>query len=658
MLLDAIAARPDQPISRLPILTSAERRQVVVDWNQTATPYPRDHCIHTLFEEQARATPDAVALDFAGERLTYRELNLRANRLAHHLRGLGVETESLVGICLERSLELVVALVAVLKAGGAYVPLDPAYPDERLRFMAADCGLAVVITRAGLAPRLDLPGVRRVCLEDDADWVRAPIEEGPGTAVSPDNLAYVIYTSGSTGQPKGALIPHRGVVRLVKETRYVALNAGDTLLQFAPISFDASTFEIWGALLNGGRLAIFPPHIPTLEELGAFILEQQITTLWLTASLFQQMVDGPLDTLRQVRQLLAGGDVLPASAARRFLERFPGARLINGYGPTENTTFTCCHVMTQPDHAGSAVPIGRPISNTRVYLLDPYLEPVPIGVPGELFAGGDGLARGYLSRPDLTAERFVSDPFSTEQGARLYRTGDLARYRADGQIEFLGRMDQQVKIRGFRIELAEVEAALLGHPGVQEAVVVARQHADGDKYLVAYLVGLPDAPFADAAAPDHDGSRMVREFLRRRLPDFMVPARFVTLDALPLNPNGKVDRRALPEPDAERPAARSWTAPRTQVETTLAGMWSELLGVGRVGVDDHFFADLGGHSLRATQVVSRIREAFAVHLELRTIFEAPTVAELAEVIEDRLLREIEALDATEVRTLLGEGLAG
>ncbi len=444
-------------------------------------------CIHQLFEAQVEQTPDAVAVVFEHESLTYRQLNSRANVLAHHLQTLGVGPEVLVGICMERSLEMIVGLLGILKAGGAYVPFDPAYPTERLRYMLEDAGVQVLLTQARLVESLPKHNARMVCLDTDIEATQQS-ENNPINCVTPDNLAYVMYTSGSTGKPKGVSVIHRGVVRLVKGTEYANFSTQEVFLQLAPISFDASTFEIWGSLLNGGRLAVMPPHTPSLQELGQAIEQYQVTTLWLAAGLFHLMVDSQLSSLKNVRQLLAGGDVLSVSHVKKALQELKGCILINGYGPTENTTFTCCYALTDPTQVGNSVPIGRPIANTKVYLLDEKLQPQPIGVPGELYIGGDGLARGYLNRPDLTNEKFIPNPFSNELGERLYKTGDKARYLPDGNIEFLGRIDNQVKIGGFRIELGEIEAVLTAHPALRQAVVLAREDAPGDKRLVAYVV--------------------------------------------------------------------------------------------------------------------------------------------------------------------------
>ncbi|MGB8510581.1 MAG: amino acid adenylation domain-containing protein, partial [Pyrinomonadaceae bacterium] len=432
--------------------------------------------------------------------------------------------------------------------------------------------------------------------------------------------AYIIYTSGSTGRPKGVSITHRGVVRLVKNTGYASLSAAEVWLQFAPISFDASTLEIWGSLLNGARLVIYPRAEASLEELGRELKQEQVTSLWLTAGLFNQMVELDGESLSSLRQLLAGGEALSVSHVRRALQESSGVGLINGYGPTENTTFTCCHRIGDTDVSGGSVPIGRPISHTHVHLLDPDCQSVPVGTPGELHAGGDGLARGYLNRPELTAERFVPHPHRT--GQRLYRTGDLARYRNDGTVEFLGRLDYQVKLRGFRLEPDEVAFVLKKHVGVSEAVVVMREGETGDKGLVAYVV-----PCGEGVG----GAAELRAYLKSRLPHYMIPAAFVLLEALPLTANGKIDRQRLPAPDAPRTDA-AYDAPRTSTEELLTGIWQGVLGMERIGVRDNFF-DLGGHSLLATQVVSRIRESFQLEVPLRALFECPTVRELAAQVE-------------------------
>jgi len=670
-LLAGIVANPQQSIAELPLLTAPERDQLLVAWNATATDYPKDKCIHQLFEEQVERTPDAVAVVLAGRmpgwqgdkvilnddvtlsschpvilaQLTYRELNTRANQLASRLQSLGVGQGTLVGICVERSLEMIVGLLAILKAGCAYLPLDPTYPQERLAFIVQDGGVTILLTQKRL--RNAMPVVATTLYLDDDLNSSIASRMGAGEKAKSriggyaDDLAYLMYTSGSTGQPKGVLVTHRNVVRLVKATNFMHFGADEVCLQLASIAFDAATLEIWGPLLNGGRLVIMPPHQPTLAELGAAIQANHVTTLWLTAGLFQLMVDEQLPSLRPLRQLIAGGDVLSAAHVQRISQAWPHIRLINGYGPTENTTFTCCYPIPTEWAGGRAVPIGKPIANTQVYILDQSLQPAPIGVWGELYAGGDGLARGYHKRPELTTERFIANPFAiAQQPGRLYKSGDRVRWLADGNIEFEGRLDNQVKIRGFRIELGEIEAVLSQHPMVQEAVVVAHRSEPGQQQLIAYIV----------ASAHTEGRRLTHDYhdyLQRKLPDYMLPAAFVYLDTLPLTPNGKVDRKALPTP-AFAPLADATTfAPaRTPTEIALADIWCAVLGVDLIDIHDNFF-QLGGHSLLATQVVSRIHHTLKLDVSLRLLFENATIARLGAEI-DRLT---EATDRHKIQAI-------
>jgi amino acid adenylation domain-containing protein len=490
-LLEAVIANPTQPLDQLRLLNDDERKKIVVEWNDTRTNYPRDASIHDLFAKQTQQTPSNVAVVFGNAQLSYDELNRRANRLARRLQKLGVGRDVPVGVCMERSLEMVTALLGILKAGGAYVPLDPAYPAERLAFMINDAGTPVILTQTRLKNCCLDAADKVLCL--DAEQFADEDDTNLASETRPDDLAYVMYTSGSTGTPKGVAVTHRGVVRLVKETNYASFSAEEIFLQLAPISFDASTFEIWGALLNGGKLVVMPPAQPSLEEIGNAIRQHGITTLWLTAGLFNAMVDERVQDLRPLRQLLAGGDVLSIPHVRKALQELTSTRLINGYGPTESTTFACCHVIASDAALNGSIPIGKPIANTTAYILDSKLQPVPIGVTGELFIGGDGLARGYWRKPELTAEKFISDPFSSEPDARLYQTGDLARWRDDGTIEFLGRTDFQVKLRGFRIELGEIENALKQQADVLDGAVVVREDTPGEKRLVAYVVRKPAA---------------------------------------------------------------------------------------------------------------------------------------------------------------------
>ncbi|MFL5357614.1 amino acid adenylation domain-containing protein, partial [Archangium sp.] len=617
-LLQAIVVDPGQRLSELPLLTAEERQEVLVEWNATASEYPKDSCIHELFEAQAALRPDAIAVEFGSQRLTYRQLDERANQLAHLLRRRGVGPDSRVALCVDRSLELIVSLLGILKAGGAYVPLDSSYPRERLSFMLEDSRPHVLVTTRALLGALPSDGLDSVLLDEVQEALAQEPTSAPRSGVLPQHLAYIDFTSGSTGRPKGVCIEHRSVLRTVLGVHYAHLGPEETFLLIAPISFDASTLEVWGPLLNGARLVVFPPHTPgDVNELADVLARHQVTTLHLTSGLFTQMVDAHLEGLRPVKQLLTGGDVVSAPHVQRVLEVL-GVPVTACYGPTESTLFASCLRMTRPSEVGASVPIGRPISNTQVYLLDRHLQPVPAGVPGELFISGDGLARGYLGSSSLTAERFLPNPFSSASGARMYRTGDLARHRHDGVLEFLGRIDNQVKVRGFRIELAEVESALLSHASVREAVVVAREDSPGLKRLVAYVTG-------DAQAL---GTEALRAFLKQRLPEYMVPSAFVHLEALPLTSHGKVDRKALPVPDSRPELAQAFVAPRNDVEQKLASSWAEVLRLERVGIHDNFF-ELGGHSLLATQAISRIRSAFEIALPLRELFDAPTIATLS-----------------------------
>ncbi len=619
-LLEGIVANPGQPIALLPMLTGKEKRQLLEEWNINRVEYPRERCIHELFEEHVARAPEAPALIFEGRQLSYLELNHRANRLAWQLRKAGVGPETLVAICAERSPEMVMGLLAILKAGGAYVALDPNYPQERLAFMLQDTQAPVLLTQRHLVSKLPPHQATNIYL-DDLDTQtddELATQENLRSGVTADNLANVIYTSGSTGKPKGTLLPHRGVVRLVTSTSKGNITSNDVFFQYSPISFDASTWEIWVPLLNGAKLVIMSPGTPSLEELGRDIWQHKVSILFLTTGLFRMMVDERMEDLKLVRELWTGGDVLPVAHAQKVLKALPGCRLVNAYGPTENSTMTTIHPVSESDV--NSIPIGKPIDNVEVYLLDHHLQPVPVGVPGELHIGGDGLARGYLRQPELTAEKFIHDPFSTDAGAKLYKTGDLCRYLTNGSIEFLGRVDQQVKIRGFRIELEEIETALGQHPAVRQAVVVAREDAHGEKMLAGYYV-----PHLPIDCPPEE----LRAHLKARLPEYMVPSAFVMLDRLPLSPNGKVDRKALPAPEQYRAElAANYVAPRTPMEKLLAEIWASILRLERVGVNDNFF-DLGGHSLLIVQLHARLCEALRTSLPIVKLFQYPTISSLA-----------------------------
>jgi amino acid adenylation domain-containing protein len=626
-LLEGIVAEPTKPLSELSILTASEQQQIQA-WNQTQVDCPLDICLHQWIQAQVERTPDAIAVSFADQSLTYRELNARANQLAHYLQKLQVKPETLVGICVDRSLEMVIGLLGILKAGGAYVPFDPGYPPDRLAFMLADAQVPVLLTQSHLLDRLPQDQATLVCLDRDWPNIEQETDHNPDSGVTAENLAYVIYTSGSTGKPKGAMNTHRGICnRLLWMQDAYQLTARDRVLQKTPFSFDVSVWEFFWPLMTGAKLVVARPEghkDPTyLVEL---IAQQQITTLHFVPSMLRVFLEeSGLEQCGCLRQVMCSGEALPLELQERFFTRLP-AQLHNLYGPTEaavDVTFWHC----QPEANQTVVPIGRPIANTQIHLLDQHLQPVPIGVVGELYIGGVNVARGYLNRPELTQERFIPDPYPsplTPYSSLLYKTGDLARYRPDGSIEYLGRIDHQVKIRGFRIELGEIAAVLAQHAAVREAIAIDRETTSGDKQLVAYLIA------AQALMPE---TQELQAFLQQHLPEYMIPAAFVWLETFPVTANGKLDRQALPNPEPIALELKdSFVAPRTPVEVTLAGIWQEVLGLPQVGVHDNFLA-LGGHSLLATQVISRSRSSFQVEISLRHLFESPTIAALATAIE-------------------------
>lgn len=598
-----------------------ERHPSDREWNATRTDYPRDKTIAQLFEEIAASNAHSAAVLFEDRQITYGELNARADRLANRLRRLGVGRETMVGCCINRSIELIVAIVAILKAGGAYVPLDPAYPKERFDFLLEDAHPPLILTQRALASTVLADCGIPILLVDEVDYTSVKTgEDTPPSPGTPNSLAYVMYTSGSTGRPKGVMVENRAIVRLVRDTNYCQFGPDETFLHYAPISFDASTFEIWGALLNGGRLVVMPPQTASLEDLSRVIREQRVTTMWLTAGLFHLMVEQRLGDLRGVRQLLAGGDVLSSHHVRRVLECLPNCCLINGYGPTENTTFTCCYVMRAGLSVPELVPIGRPISNTQVYILDDALQPVPPGAIGELYAAGDGVARGYLNNPDATDEKFLSDPFSDIPAARMYRTGDLASQRDDGIVEFHGRVDDQIKILGHRVEPGEVEAVLGTHDRIMQLCVMPFTDEGGSRRLVAYYVASASLPVT---------AEELRAFLTKKLPQYMIPATFIQLNALPLSPNGKVDRAGLPKPSL--PTIQDVVHPEpqgNQLEETIAAVWSRVLGTDGVRLDSNFF-DLGGDSLLLVAVHSNLQKELKLEIQITDLFEFTTVRALA-----------------------------
>ena len=616
-LLEAMADDDARPFDRLSLLGDAERHQLLVQWNDTAADYPRHSSLHQLFDMQAERTPDAVAIVHEDVQLTYAELRARSSGLAQQLRRLGVKPQALVAIGLERSIDLVVAELAILRCGAGYVPLDSNAPLQRQAFMLVDCQVQTVLTAKGR----ELPAISGLQRLDIEQWMlTGPASSDAEAAVDGEATAYVMYTSGSTGQPKGVVIPHRAVARLVLNQGAVQFQHTDRVAFAANPAFDASTLEVWGPLLNGGCIVVIDPAVVLDPETFDQRLElQSISVLFLTTGLFHQYADVLAQAFSRLRCLMVGGDVLDPRIAARVLQQCPPQTLINGYGPTETTTFATIQEVRAIAPGTTSVPIGRPLSNTRIYILDVHGAPVPIGVAGEIHIGGDGVARGYLNRPQLTAERFIADPFAASIGARMYRSGDLGRHLADGTIEFLGRNDFQAKIRGFRIELGEIEACLARHPALLEVVVVVRGDA-GDKRLAAYYTVAPNSPAP--AAPE------LRQHLAAVLPDYMLPAAYVRIDAFPLDANGKLDRKALPIPDDAAYVARGYEAPQGAVELQLARLWSELLKVERVGRHDNFF-DLGGHSFAALRLEARVASIFGVKIGVAALFASPTLREFA-----------------------------
>lgn len=641
-LLESMVAQPETRLGDLALLSAAEAQQALVDWNQTVTDYPKTQSIQALFAAQAARTPEAVAVLFPAEQrpawalpqLTYGELNERANQLARHLQSLGVGPQSRVGICIERSVEMVIGLLGILKAGGAYVPLDPTYPQERLDFMLADTQIQFLLTQAHLASAL--PTHDRQIIYIDREWAQIarqertnPVDGGHG-----EQLAYIMYTSGSTGKPKGICIPHRAVNRLLFNTNYIALAADDKVAFISNTAFDAMTFEVWGALLHGGQLVVIPKEVAlTPQMLAACLRQYGVTTMFITTALFNQIAQLIPNAFHTLRTLLFGGEAVDVNWVRAVLHAGPPARLLHVYGPTESTTFSTWYWVKEVAEKATTVPIGAALANTQLYVVDHHLHPVPVGIVGELLIGGDGLADAYWERPELTAEKFIRNPFGT---GRVYRTGDLVRWLPTGALEFVGRVDQQVKIRGFRIEPGEIEAVLQQHPAVRNTVVLAHEVQPGDKRLIAYVV-------SQAKQSRDQSAETLRTFLSRQLPEYMLPAAFVFVDALPLTPNGKIDRKNLPAPVFQTATAEDeQDATRTSTETTTAAIWCKVLDLDHVGLHDDFF-DLGGHSLMATQIVSRMRDTFSVDLLLQDLFDRPTIAELAAYVDTLYLQTADSI---------------
>ncbi|MBD2776530.1 non-ribosomal peptide synthetase [Iningainema tapete] len=618
-IVQAVVENPNCQLSQINLLTSEERYQLLTEWNDTEIAYPHDKCIHQLFEEQVKRTPDAVAVIFEGQRLTYQQLNERANQLAHYLQAKGVDVEVLVGIFVERSLEMVVGLLGILKAGGAYLPIDPSYPAERLAHMLSDSAVSILLTQQSLVASLPENQAQVLCLDTDWQAIANYSKHNPNSQVTWENLVYVIYTSGSTGKPKGVMNLHRGICNnLLRTVDAYPLTAGDRILQITPFSFDVSTWEIFWALIAGATLVVAKPegHKDT-AYLSNLIAQQQVTQINFVPSMLRVFLQEPnLENCRCLKRVFCGGEALSYELTQQFFAQF-NCELHNLYGPTEtavDATFWQC----TPQSTHRIIPIGRPIANTQVYILDSHLQPVPIGIPGELHIGGIPLARGYLNRPELTAQKFISNPFGN---GKLYKTGDLARYLPDGNIEFIGRIDNQVKLRGLRIELGEIESVLDTHPQVEQTVVILRQDTAENQRLVAYVVR------KDQSLTPND----LRRFLQQKLPGYMIPSAFVMLSSMPLNPNGKIDHKKLPEPDEISIVQSPYLAPRNHSESILANIWQQVLQVSKVGINDNFF-DLGGHSLQAMNLMALIYQEMEIEIPLSMIYEKPTVAELSEYI--------------------------
>ena len=637
-LLKSFIRDPKQGISTLPILTEAERRQILLEWNATQTNYPKDKTIHQLLEEQAAKTPGNIAVVYEEKQLTYQELNERANQLAHHLKNYGVGPEVLVAFYLERSLDMVVGLLGILKAGGAYVPLDSTAPKERLTFMLEDTEVPVVLTQQQLVEKLAPHNAHMVCLDTDWDLITQENRQNPNAKVKANNLAYVIYTSGSTGKPKGVCCNHVGIINLLTDFQNrQPLAIGDRCSTCTSFSFDVSVYEIFSPLMSGGTLYITPESLrPNSQAFVEWLRDHHIRGAYLPTFMLTYLADWLKKDSNSLalRRLLVGVDPISEPTLAAIHRRLPQLKIINGYGPTEATICATLYNVNHKYAKNRNTPIGRPVQNMQIYLLDKHCQPVPTGVPGELHIAGIGLARGYLNRPIINKEKFISNPFSDDPDARIYKTGDLARYLPDGNIEFIGRMDTQIKIRGFRIELREIEAVLAKHRKINEAIVIAteRQTADAStllgtsKRLIAYFVAKKEKNLSVDE---------LRNFLKRKLPEYMIPTAFVALKTLPLTPNGKIDLKRLPKPELESLTSKTFTAPRNSTEKLIASIWANLLEIKQIGIHHNFF-ELGGHSLLATQVVSRIKQAFSIEIPLRSLFENPTVAELAQRIETTL----------------------
>ncbi len=640
VILESVVANPQARISELALLPTAERAQLLDAWNDTAVSYPDTLCLHHLFEQQVAKTPDKIAVVFEDIELTYQQLNEEANQLAHHLQGLGIQPDQFVGICVERSLDMLMGMLGILKAGAAYLPMDPNYPQDRLAYMLEDTKAAVLVTHSHLVQHLPTDDVHVVQLDEEWDTITEHSTDNPQSGVQPHHLAYIIHTSGSTGKPKGVQIPHRNVVNFLETMRQTpGLSADDTLLAITTLSFDIAVLELYLPITTGATLAIAsselavdgPRMLNALDEYG-------VTVLQATPATWQMLIDAGWEGDKNLKAL-SGGEALPRKLGDELLDRV--GELWNMYGPTETTIWSSVWQVTEKE---TPILIGKPIANTQMYILDKNLQPVPIGVPGELHIGGDGVARGYLNRDDLTAERFLPNPFTNNPADRIYKTGDLARFMPNGDIECLGRLDFQVKVRGFRIELGEIEAVLVQHDSVRQGVVTAKEDASGTKILVAYVIPESGRELDTA---------VLRAHLAEQLPHYMIPSIFMAVSEYPLTPNGKVDRRALPDPDETAvTSTEEFVAPRNKTEAQLAQIWCDILQIEQVGIHNNFF-EMGGHSLLAIQIISRIRDAYDIDISPRHIFDAPTIADLALYILEQEAQDLE-IDDEDLADLLND----
>ena len=626
MVVQGSIATPGKEIARLPLLTEQERVSLLEGAHSSIPARDHGRCIQHYFEEQAVLDPAKVALvQNNGQEMTYGELNRRANQLAHYLRERGVRAEVIVAVCLEGSFELIITFLAILKAGGAYLPLDLAYPAERLSHMLQDSQAAYAIVTKATTNLVPFHGAVTVCLESEAAAINAQPEHDLVSPAGPDSLAYVMYTSGSTGKPKGVAVLHKGIIRLVKNIDYAQLGPQEVFLQLTTTAFDVSAFEIYGSLLNGGKLVLMDTDKPSMMQIGKTIQQYNVTSICSTPEILQVLLDECPEELLGLRQIIAAGDVLPVALAIRIAARLPECRLINAYGPTENSVYTTAYTVANVSPEDRSIPIGRPIANDRVYILDKYLQLLPVGIVGDLYASGDGIARGYLYNPELTTEKFVPDPFSTQDSARLYKTGDLARYLPDGNIEFIGRADKQVKVRGCRIELGEIETVISQHPDIRQCIITATANQEGVKSLIAYVVLREKATLNQSE---------LRSLVRLKLPDYMVPSSFIAIAQVPLTPVGKIDHQALLEHQIVAETGDAQVAPRNATEQKLAELWEKLLNLPKVGVTDNFF-DLGGHSLLAMRMFADIERTFNNRLSVSILFQEDTIERLAKVIDGK-----------------------